>query len=116
MSGKKKILCKFFIVLNLFMSVHAFAMGSYFSVNSLRDFSKQLPQTQDLIQNALSIANRHLRYEFGSADPRNGGLDCSGTIYYLLRTYHLRDVPRQSDEIYQWVWNKGKFYAVNFRD
>ena len=40
-------------------------------------------------------------------------MDCSGTIYYLLNTMGIRDVPRSSDLIYKWVLQKGHFYSVN---
>lgn len=69
-------------------------------------------EVQQLIANALSINKQHLKYKFGSDDPRNGGMDCSGTIHYLLKNFNL-DVPRQANEIYQWAWLKGKFYGVN---
>jgi cell wall-associated NlpC family hydrolase len=42
-------------------------------------------------------------------------MDCSGVISYLLKSF-LPDLKlRQANEIYQWAWEKGKFYAVNSR-
>lgn len=49
----------------------------------------------------------------GSAKPENGGMDCSGTIYYLLRSVGLTPIPRSSDEQYRWAWEAGTFVAVN---
>jgi cell wall-associated NlpC family hydrolase len=39
-------------------------------------------------------------------------MDCSGTIYYLLTQLGIKEVPRSSDLIYQWVLEKGHFYPV----
>lgn len=58
------------------------------------------------------MTQKKLTYQYGSADPKNGGMDCSGTIYYLLQQYGQKNVPRQSDEMYAWVMTHGKFYSV----
>lgn len=81
----------------------------------LEEFESNSLPVKNLIEKALKLANMHLGYLYGSADPQNGGMDCSGTIYYLLKEF-LEDVPRQSDEIYTWVWQKGDFIAVNGSD
>ena len=39
-------------------------------------------------------------------------MDCSGTIYYLLKQAGFTDVPRQANEQYDWVRSKSHFYAV----
>ncbi len=39
-------------------------------------------------------------------------MDCSGTIYYLLKQAGFDDVPRQANEQYEWVRQKSHFYAV----
>jgi cell wall-associated NlpC family hydrolase len=43
-------------------------------------------------------------------------MDCSGTIYYLLSQQGLSDVPRASDELYNWVEKNGKLYKVSRND
>ena len=68
---------------------------------------------KQLINNALSLSSQHLAYKFGSMDPENNGMDCSGTIGYLLKQARINDVPRQADQIYQWAWENGEFFAVN---
>ena len=55
----------------------------------------------------------HLGYQYGSSNPQNGGMDCSGTVFYLLRQMGLKDVPRQADGFYHWVWSEKLFFAVN---
>jgi len=51
----------------------------------------------------------------GSADPANGGMDCSGTVYFVLRQAGIAAVPRQSNEQYRWVWEAETFRAFNGR-
>lgn len=68
---------------------------------------------KQLINQAAALTQQNLTYLYGSADPKNKGMDCSGTIYYLLNNANIANVPRDSSEIYQWVWKNGKFHAVN---
>jgi NlpC/P60 family len=65
-----------------------------------------------IINQSLDLTQKKLTYLYGSADPQRGGMDCSGTIYFLLKLNKLTNVPRSSSEIYKWVVNKGKFYPV----
>ncbi len=65
-----------------------------------------------LLTAALDLTRRNLAYTYGSTDPATGGMDCSGTIYYLLRQAGFTDVPRQANEQYDWVRSKSHFYAV----
>lgn len=67
---------------------------------------------QKLIESSLNLASRNLTYKYGSADPANGGVDCSGFLYYVLREIGIADVPRDSSEQYIWVRKSGKFEAV----
>lgn len=39
-------------------------------------------------------------------------MDCSGTIYYVLTSSGITDVPRSSNLQYQWVETKGHLYPV----
>ena len=65
-----------------------------------------------LLTAALDLTKQNLTYDFGSNDPKNGGMDCSGTIYYLLNQAGFTNVPRQANEQYDWVRSKSRFYAV----
>ena len=81
--------------------------------SALQDFNLNQGKVKTVISLALTLAGQHLKYQYGSANPKAGAMDCSGTIYYLLNTMGITDVPRSSDLIYKWVWGKGHFYAVN---
>jgi cell wall-associated NlpC family hydrolase len=79
----------------------------------LREYETQPPAVQKLLADALSLTTQNLSYKYGSSDPKNGGMDCSGTVYYLLVTDGVKDVPRDSSEMYKWVWTRSRFQAVN---
>jgi cell wall-associated NlpC family hydrolase len=79
----------------------------------LEDFDKQPEAVQRLIRKALALVRKDLKYKYGSADPSLGGMDCSGTVYYLLKEQGLKDVPRSSDQMYHWVVDKGQLRPVS---
>lgn len=64
---------------------------------------------------ALELTRRNLQYTFGSADPANGGMDCSGFVFYVLTQSGIQDVPRDSSQQYVWLRKAGTFRAVNSR-
>jgi len=66
-----------------------------------------------LIKTARTTATKfgHLSYKFGSADPRQGGFDCSGSMYYVMRQSGLKP-PRTSAQQYTWVRNAGNITHV----
>jgi cell wall-associated NlpC family hydrolase len=78
----------------------------------IRDFAAQPPAVQRLLREALRLTKLNLSYRYGSDDPASGGMDCSGTIHYLLHYAGMADPPRDSSEIYRWMWTQGRFEAV----
>ena len=80
--------------------------------NELKDFDSYPPAVKKLVESSLNLAGRNLTYKYGSADPANGGMDCSGFVYYVLRESGFNDVPRDSSQQYVWVRKGGKFEAV----
>ncbi|MGZ4982885.1 MAG: C40 family peptidase [Chthoniobacterales bacterium] len=80
--------------------------------NEISGFESYPEPVKKLITSALQLASRNLTYKYGSADPANGGMDCSGFVYYLLKEQGLTNVPRDSSEQYVWVRKSGKFEAV----
>jgi cell wall-associated NlpC family hydrolase len=82
------------------------------ATTDLKEYDEQPVAIQKLIAQGLSLTRLNLSYKYGSSDPKNGGMDCSGTIYYLLSQAGLQDVPRDASEIYTWVWKQSHFQAV----
>jgi hypothetical protein len=82
------------------------------STTDLREYEAQPPAVQRLLVHALELTREGLVYKYGSCDPKEGGMDCSGTVYYLLLDAGLKDAPRDSGEMYRWVWTRGGFRAV----
>ena len=70
------------------------------------------PDVRRVIDVAIGLTTRNLAYKYGSADPANGGMDCSGFIYYVLSKCGVKDVPRDAREQYIWVRKAGNFQAV----
>jgi hypothetical protein len=85
-------------------------------VSSIQNFNSNPVIVKNLISTALTLTKKNLTYTFGSADPKRRGMDCSGIIYYLLRSLGVKNVPRQSDEQYNWVAKYGHFHKVNHAD
>lgn len=85
------------------------------SNSELQHFNLNQGKVNRIINLALTLAGQHLKYQYGASNPSAGGMDCSGTIYYMLNKMGVTDVPRSSHLIYKWVWEKGHFYAVNGR-
>jgi cell wall-associated NlpC family hydrolase len=67
---------------------------------------------RQILDAGLALTKENLGYTYGSADPANGGMDCSGFIYYLLTENGFKDVPRDSSQQYVWVSKAGNFNAV----
>jgi cell wall-associated NlpC family hydrolase len=78
----------------------------------VRDFTAQPRAVQRLLSEALRLTKLNLAYRYGSDDPASGGMDCSGTIHYLLGYAGVGDPPRDSSEIYRWMWTQGRFESV----
>lgn len=78
----------------------------------LADFSKQPKKVRQVIKILLELTTRGLTYQYGSANPENGGMDCSGTMYYALREAGFTEVPRMANKQYEWIWREGRFHAV----
>jgi len=82
------------------------------TTDQLEEFSKQPSNIQALIEASLALTRQNLTYTFSSADPANGGMDCSGFVYYLLTQAGIADVPRDASGQYSWVRKAGNFKAV----
>ncbi len=82
------------------------------SPDQIADYDHYPPRVRQIIDAGLALTKQNLGYTYGSADPKNGGMDCSGFIYYVLQQNGLPDVPRDSSQQYVWVRKAGNFNAV----
>jgi hypothetical protein len=83
------------------------------SAEELDGFNDYPAPVRQLLEQALALSRKDLKYIYGSADPAKGGMDCSGTIQHLLSVYGIPGVPRQANTIYRWLWKQSRFHAVN---
>jgi cell wall-associated NlpC family hydrolase len=81
-------------------------------LDDITEFAAQPPRIQQLIRDAINLTRMNLTYTPESADPENGGMDCSGTIYYLLKAHGFNDVANSASEQYLWARKSGAFYPV----
>jgi len=82
------------------------------ATSDLVDYDQQPAAVKRLIAHALELTTRDLSYKYGSCDPKEGGMDCSGTVYYLLLDAGIANAPRDSYEMYRWVLSEGLFHPV----
>jgi len=82
------------------------------AIAEIADSPNYSPEVKKVIDLGLNLTTRNLGYKYASADPANGGMDCSGFIYYVLSKCGIKDVPRDAREQYIWVRKAGNFQAV----
>jgi cell wall-associated NlpC family hydrolase len=82
------------------------------SPDEIANFDTYPVKVRQIIDAGLELTKQNLGYTYGSADPANGGMDCSGFIYYVLQENGFPDVPRDSSQQYVWVRKAGNFNAV----
>lgn len=92
------------------------AVVSSLETTELSDFEQQSEPVKKLIREALALTKLNLTYVFSSSDPKLGGMDCSGTIYHLLLNQGFTQTPRQSDEMGQWLQDKGTLNLTDKAD
>ena len=85
---------------------------STLKVEDLKGFSAFATPIQDLIRRSLILTEKNLGYQYGSSDPSKGGMDCSGTIYHVLQVSGLKGVPRQSDQMFEWIEKTSTFHRT----
>src|SRR5438874_7049877 len=88
------------------------APNATLSPEAIRGFENYPPKVQQPVTSALELTTRNLDYKYGSADPGNGGMDCSGFVYFVLKQNGVTDVPRDSSEQYVWLRRAHRFEPV----
>jgi len=71
------------------------------------------PKRRALVEVALKESEAHpdLTYKFAGASPEDGGMDCSGAVFYLLGKVGI-DPPRTADGQFRWVLESGNLTRV----
>jgi hypothetical protein len=82
------------------------------TTGELEDFEANPPAVRRLLEAALALTRQNLTYLYGSSDPANGGMDCSGTIFHVLRAVGIDDVPRTASGQYVWARKADEFEPV----
>ena len=82
------------------------------SPDQIANYDSDPPKVRQILDAGLALTKENLGYTYGSADPANGGMDCSGFVYYVLKQNGFPDVPRDSSQQYVWVRKGGNFKAV----
>ena len=82
------------------------------SPGEISGYDAYSPKVRQIINAGLELTKQNLDYTYGSAEPANGGMDCSGFVYYVLRQNGFADAPRDSSQQYVWVRKAGNFNAV----
>ena len=82
------------------------------SPDAIEGYEKYPAKVRQILDAGLALTKQNLGYTYGSADPKNGGMDCSGFIYYVLQQNGFPDVPRDSSQQYVWVRKAGDFDTV----
>jgi cell wall-associated NlpC family hydrolase len=82
------------------------------SPSQIEGYETDAAKVRQILDAGLALTKENLGYTYGSADPKDGGMDCSGFIYYLLKQNGFPDVPRDSSQQYVWVRKAGNFKAV----
>src|SRR6266446_6226315 len=85
------------------------------SPDQIAGYENNPPTVRQILDAGMTLTKQNLGYTYGSADPKNGGMDCSGFIYYVLQQNGLPDVPRDSSQQYVWVRKSGHFNAARSR-
>lgn len=68
-----------------------------------RPSSEMLQLITVLRTRAEEVSRLGLSYRFGGDHPSKGGMDCSGTMKYLISDIGFRDMPRTSYQQYEWL-------------
>lgn len=83
------------------------------SISIIEGYENYPLTIKSLIAKAASLTQMNLTYLYGSADPARGGMDCSGTIYYLLSGSAHATIPRDANGLYEWLKQKATLHSVS---
>ena len=121
----RRFICIFTVLFFALLSASCsqFGLGRYHSattrpvpVADLAHYDDYPVGVKKMIARALLLSRQDLTYRFGSDNPKNGGMDCSGVIYYILKGLHPHAyAPRDSYDMYIWLLRAKKIHHVRTR-
>lgn len=112
-----RLICTVFILLMTLLSASCCRFHSAVTqpvpIANLAHYRQYPVNVKHVIARAALLSREHLRYQFGSDNPRQGGMDCSGVFYYLFKSMNPHVyVPRDSYEMYFWLAHHGDLHFV----
>jgi len=68
---------------------------------------------REFIEHSLKALEEHpaIPYVFAGSCPEDGGMDCSGTVFYLLGLVGL-DPPRSAQNLHDWINQSDKLVTI----
>ena len=98
------------------LALAAFPLAQAASITGAEDLKgfAELPENRrKLIEAALKVSGEvaEMPYKYGGNGATDGGFDCSGAMYYVLRKADLKP-PRTSADQFLWVRENSKLHAV----
>ena len=91
----------------------AYGRPALIETSKLAEFDSLPEDRKKLIEGALAVARDSpwLPYLFSGSDPKEGGFDCSGAMYFVMRKAGL-EPPRSSAEQFFWLKEKERLIEV----
>lgn len=84
------------------------------ALTDLKEFDALPDDRKKLITGAIEVARDSpwLPYLFGGTSPKDGGFDCSGAMYFVMRKAGL-EPPRTSAAQYLWLKEGGRLREIS---
>ena len=81
--------------------------------SQLAEFDSLPDDRKKLISGAIAVAKESpwLPYCFGGSDPKEGGFDCSGAMYFVMQKVGLKP-PRTSADQYLWLKENSRLVEI----
>lgn len=103
----------------IFAFIGAFTWGQaaekvpLLETEELRGFSELGEARQKVIEVAIKAGHEvaGMPYKYGGNGSKEGGFDCSGAMFYILRKVGLKP-PRTSSDQFLWVKDQGKLHPI----
>ncbi len=84
------------------------------TTEALKEFETLPEDRKKLISKAIQVAveSPWLPYKFGGSSPTDGGFDCSGAMFHVLKQVGI-DPPRTSAAQFLWLKEEGRLHEIS---